>query len=187
MKYLVIKHDYLNKVTRVENDKFYSLQNSTEYVQNMCYDFVIENMGKKTKIHDYHRFYPASRYWNGEEYGYHIVRNVQESLYKLTIVEKKKINGYLFDSYIIRSLFYYEIVRYDNEIPSSFKDYYTIFKETSDEQIKNFTMVYDQVLDEILNKFHKKSFDEKSDDNYKGKYNEVVDGLRDGFQNKNSK
>lgn len=150
MQYLVIKHDYSKKVTLVDN-VFDSSHNASEYLQDEVFKYIIERVGNNFKIHDYHRFEPASRYWNTQDYGYHVVKDpIKESIYKMYIVMKKKIKGLFYDDYVIIPLIYYEIARQTVNAHKTHKNTYLLYKEATDEQVEDFHRNYQAVMDELV-------------------------------------
>lgn len=148
-KYLVIKHDYKLKCTNVEYECD-SLHNAAEYTHDICYNFIVEKMGRKFKIHDYHR--NISSYWKPFKYGYYLIKNTSESIYKMKIIQKRKINGLLYDSYVIDNLFYYEIVRKYENIDVS-EAVYRLYKESSDEEVIYADLSMSKVINELLDKY----------------------------------
>ena len=131
MKCLVIKHTYQTKVTEVIKS-FDSIQNASLFLEESVIDYVTQYMGTNIKVHNRHHL--NSRYWNNADYGYLLMKNTEESLYKLTILLKKKINGYLYNTYKMIPLYYYEIVYMDENKIEYTKDY-LYEEESSDEEI----------------------------------------------------
>lgn len=110
--YLVVKHDYKTKSTDVVS-LFESLHMACRDLEETVFDYVIQFVGKDFVIHDTHNL--NSRYWNSAPFSYNIMKHPEESLYKLSVLYKKKIPGVFYDSFKMEPLFYYEIVRIDDK------------------------------------------------------------------------
>ena len=148
MKYLVIKHNYKNKTTVVDKI-FHSIHNATNCLEEQVYSFVTQIIGENFKIHERHHL--NSRYWNTANYSYNIMRNTDESLYKLSVLFKKRIKGMFYETHEMIPIFYYEIVRLPDKLLLSNKTiiYY-------DEQLEcdffEHKAKMDKVLDNIENR-----------------------------------
>lgn len=110
MKYAIIKHDYKNKLTKTIK-VLNSLHNATNYLEEISVDNIIQSNGDKYIIHGCHC--SSSRYFRNLNYGKFLMKDANESLYKLYIMEKILIEGTFYNSYEIIKLLYYEIVRID--------------------------------------------------------------------------
>lgn len=149
MKYYVIKHDYGKRSTNVER-VFNSLHNSTNYLEEQVFGYLTQHVGKDFEIHKEHHF--NSRYWGTAPYGYLMMKNDRESIYKITILLKKKTWSLLFDSYEIEPLYYYEIVRNETQEFVACTCEEQIFDSDEEDFIMDIEDVKNKVLKELLEK-----------------------------------
>jgi hypothetical protein len=149
MKYHVVLNDYIKKestLLKCFNEKY----NALDYLENYTKTFIESKHGSDENRFRIH-IEPSSinsNSWSHYAFGYHVCRNIRESVHKQVIYEKILLPGLLYSSYEIKKIFSIDMIIAKSNIiqPSE-------INTDCDIDIKDYYIT--EVLPELLNNHEK--------------------------------